>query len=705
MVIQFAMLLVTFLDIPVARQTIGFVYLSFVPGALILEILKWDSKSKLSFILYAIGLSIAFVMFVGALVNALFPFFGVSAPLSTPPLIVTIGTILLAASFVAYKRGSSAEANSVLNFHISLRQVLGIIFLSSIPLLAVFGAIYPSNLLLFIMIISIALLVVVSSFSKIIPSQLKPFVIFVIALSLLFQIPFLSQHLVGWDIFQEFYVFRLTQTNSLWNTALVSSAGEVVVYNGMLSVTVLPTVYSNLLNLSGEWVFRVVYLLFYSLVPLTMYQMYKQPYGKSVAFLAVFYFILFPRFYMEERRQIIGELFFVLLISLVLNTRISVRKKLLISIVFGAALVVSHYSIFYIFMFCALFALTMSTVEGKLRRPKRFKIESKKLINTTFLLIMLLFGISWYFYVTPDLGTNFLQVAKGMVTSITTDFGDLQARGSGVSDFVTPDFNSLSLTSMADVIINKVPYILVFVGFFALVKKFRILSLSSEYVYWLSANIIILLMLLVVPSFAPAFLPHRFYHISLIFLAPVCIFGGMTLLRLILKKFKKIKRKRSLILGVLSIFFIVIFFFKVGFIAEITNDTPSNISISFNRMKASNDPIMLDSLYSAYSPEEDMWSAIWLSKFPSNDSGIYADTIARKHVLVAYGMIVVDWDHNLHNDTIIIEDSYVYLRFFNSEGLINDNGVVKNATGIMDQLNSKAKIYSNGKSEIYYSLP
>ncbi len=702
LIVQVATFAVVFLNVPVLRAVLGFIYLSFVPGALILDISKLSSKNKLSFILLSIGLSIAFVMFFGALINTLLPLVGIMSPLSTLPLILLIGTALLVMSFAALKRDSSAEENSLPFSHVNLKQFLGVPLLFAIPVLTIFGAIYSNTLLLLVTVALTALLVAVSFVSKIIPTQLKPIVILVIALSVLFQISFMSPHLVGFDIYEEFYAFRVTQANSWWNPALNVSENEIVAYNGMLSLTVLPTVYSNWLNISGEWIFRFIYILFYSLVPLTMYQMYRQPFGKYVAFLAAFYFILFPRFYDEERRQIVGELFLVLLIFLILSPNISLQKKRVLAIVFGAALIVSHYSTFYIFLFCALFAWVMTTF---LRRPRLDGSEAraKRIVTSSLLLALLILGISWYTYVTPQLGNGFAQLATTIVRSFTGDFTSLESRGSGVSDFVAPNLGSMSWISQIDAIINKIPYVLIVAGFVAILRKFRGISLQPEYFHMVTVNMLILALVLTVPTLAPAFLPQRFYHISLIFLAPVCILGGAALLKLVMNPFKRIKKKKAIVFRILCIFFIVIFLFKVGFVSEITKDPPSNIALSFTRMQSSTNPAMLMSLYNAYSPEVDVRSAVWLSEFKGSTSSAYADDIARKHVVVAYGMIIVDWYHTLHNDTSIGKDSYAYLRCINVDGIIPDHGSATNGTELLNQLGSTNQVYSNGESAIYYS--
>lgn len=705
-----------FLNIPLLRQIFGFFYLSFIPGALTLDVLKFNSRDKLSFMLYSVGLSIAFVMFVGLFVNQLYPVLGISTPLSTLPLVVTIGTLLLAMSFAAQKRAGSARSSLSFSFT-SLRQFVGILLLFSLPFLAVFGAMYSSSLLLFALITSLVFLVAVSFFSRILPSQLKPIVILIIAISLLFQIQFLSPHLIGYDVYEEFYVFRLTQTNSVWNPNLPSLTIETNSYDGMLSVTILPTVYSNLLNLDSEFVFKVLYSLFYVLVPVAMYEMYKRPFGASVAFLAAFYFVLFPRFYQEERRQIIGELFLVLLASVILQSErvikdMSTRKKqfghTFLLIVFAAALVVSHYSIYYIFVGCILFAWFLPPVLEKLARAlrsNRLGMKSEKVVTSRFLFLVLVFGVSWYFFVSQTTGGNFLLTLRQLAQGFTTDFFNMRARGGTVSDFVSPNLNTISWVSQMDVIINKVPYILIIVGFVAIVYKFRRMSLGYEYLGILFANMTLLVMTFVIPAFAPAFLPQRFYHVSLLFLAPICIFGGVTLLGLILRPFKSIKRKSSLILRILCIFFIVVFLFKVGFVSEVANDTPVNKLVSFNRIKASNDSAVFAYLYEAYSPEEDVRSAVWLSGFKGSKSTVYGDYTALKHVVAAYGMIAFNWTNTLNNDTVIGSNSYVYLRFLNLKGLVDVDGAITNATGVLAKLGPMDKIYSNGNSEIYWSSP
>jgi len=710
-----AMSIMIYLDTPIARQIIVFVCITFIPGFLILRILKLDLKSRVNTVLFSVGLSIAFLMFVGLIVNELYPLMGVSEPLSILPLSVTIGIILLMMSFFSYRRDDLGCPFSLPN----RSQVSRALLLIGILPLAIFGALLTNSLILLLMVVVIAVLVVVTVLSRrLIPFELHTIVILVIALSLLFHAQFISKYLVGWDVFGEFYVFRLTNTNSLWNAAISLPDTALLDYNAMLSVTILPTIYSNLLNTQGEWTFKVVYLLLYSLVPLSLYQMYKKEFGKPAAFLSAFYFVLFPRFYSEERRQIIGELFLVLLMSSILNRNINPRKKQILLIVFGAALVVSHYSISYLFMFLAVFVWVFIHIMKKLS-PSKWKLWKRHTINASFVVLILILNLSWYTFLSTSISKDFFNFASHVATSFTTGFFSLETRGEEVSGFLSPGFSDLSLTYKTDYIVNKIPYFFIIVGSIVLIKKYSNARararrhIQLEYLPMVLASVSILFLALLVPAFAPGFLAHRFYHVSLLFLAPVCILGGEAFIRWIFQIFRahtfiNPNRAHSIRLCILCILFVAILLFKVGFIFEVIGDVPTSRSVSFTRMKTSHDPEIRARFYEAYVPEQDVYSAIWLSDMTGNNSKIYADLTASKHVLNAYGMMIIEWENLLHSNATIDSDAYIYLRYLNVHGILRDLGTEKlslsNITEVSYQLNWTNKIYSNGDSEIYLSF-
>ena len=79
------------------RPIAGFVYLTFVPGLLLLRILKVHKKSSVETVLYAAGLSLIFDMSAGFFINAVYPFIGIDSPITGYYIITAmlLGTVLL----------------------------------------------------------------------------------------------------------------------------------------------------------------------------------------------------------------------------------------------------------------------------------------------------------------------------------------------------------------------------------------------------------------------------------------------------------------------------------------------------------------------------------------------------------------------------------------------------------------------------------
>jgi len=69
-------------DIPIARQVLGFCYFTFLPRFIILKLLKVNKLNKVETILFSVGLSIAFLMIVGLLINEFSFVLGFPQPLS-----------------------------------------------------------------------------------------------------------------------------------------------------------------------------------------------------------------------------------------------------------------------------------------------------------------------------------------------------------------------------------------------------------------------------------------------------------------------------------------------------------------------------------------------------------------------------------------------------------------------------------------------
>ena len=338
-------------DVPVLRQTVGFVFLTFVPGMLILKILKIHNISIIESLLYSAGLSLVFVMAVGVVANFVLPPLGISHPIALAPLLVTFTVLFLILCFLVYVRdknfrpanpptedsGKVARPSFFANLNPYLLAIL-------LPLLAILGATlvnsYQNNTLLFALIFIVIVITGLVAFNKFIPPRVYPFMIFMMAIALIYQTTLISSNLVGSDIHMEYYFAKLVVENGLWNATIA------VPLNSCLSIVMLGPIYALLLNMDIVWLFKVIYPLFFCLVPLGLFYILRLQIKPRYAFLAAFFFISMPMFFMDMAqlaRQQVSELFFVLVILLLVGRKLTLIQRTTLVLIFGFGVVVSHY--------------------------------------------------------------------------------------------------------------------------------------------------------------------------------------------------------------------------------------------------------------------------------------------------------------------------------------------------------------------------
>ena len=107
-----------------------------------------------------------------------------------------------------------------------------------------------------ILIIIISMLPLIVMFSKDVKKEVYPFIIFICGISLLFHWSLISMNLTGGDIQYEYYFSNLVSTYGYWSPQLPNNL------NAMLSVIILPPIYSKILNINIVWIFYFVKDLF-----------------------------------------------------------------------------------------------------------------------------------------------------------------------------------------------------------------------------------------------------------------------------------------------------------------------------------------------------------------------------------------------------------------------------------------------------------
>lgn len=423
-------------------------------------------------------------------------------------------------------------------------------------------------------------------------------------------------------------------------------------------------------------------------------------------------------------RQEMAEFFYVLLILLMINREMKPMGKKVLIIIFSVSLIVSHYSVSYIYMFLILFAFFLlyseknTIIKAFLHNLRiRFNkfLENMKLLQYNnqveknhskygktiagiSVVLFFVMAISWYMYVSSSAPFKTLvHIGDHIYSSMFTEFFNPESRGSDILRiFGLKEWPSF-LHKISTNVFRATQFFIVVGVLRLLVGYDKRMKFSKEYTAMTFVNVILLFPCIVIPYFAGYLNMGRFYHIILIFLSPFCILGGETVFRAVFRLFKFISHftfsidnslyKKILVLTILIPYFL----FNTGFIYYVAGE-PASFSLDQERMKVSNDD-RIKRLFSLDRIDElDVFGAKWLSKTGNDEFRIYADRSAVLHVLTSYGMITTQ--NTISNTTKIHGDAYIFLMHYPTPE-------TQNITDIIPHLEKRDKIYSSGGCKIY----
>ena len=695
------------ITIPLIQQIIGFIYLTILPGAIILRIMRMHNQGSIITLLYTVGLSLTFNMFLGFLINLIYPTVGIAHPISPLPLFITWAVVLGLLCGGAYLR----DKNNSYPTDLKLAELLSpsVLVFILLPLLAIAGTqvvnYYNNNIVLLVLIALIALMAIVILTTKIIPTHIYPLAVFSIALALLWHSSLISGHLTGWYIFDEYYYYSLVVQNGIWDSTIPHT------YNAMLSVTILPAVWTFFLNMQGEAVFKVIYPVLYALVPMALYMIYDQQLGSKKAFASVFIFMSIFVFSLMTTlaRQMIGELFLVLLLMLIINKQVTDSKKFLF-ILFGAGLVVSHYSLSYIFIAYIILSLVFLSI---------YK-DSKSQITVYAVILFAVICLSWYVYISSSAPLNsVLSIGKDIYQHAITNF----------SDMFNTEATSILMQTVPNTIhlMNRIVYYLVF--FFTAVGALRLLpgrniNFTIEYLAFAFGSYALLAASIIIPFLSQSLSVQRIFHLSIMILAPFTILGIKDTIKLLGRLTRFSKPDIQNIFGkVPAILLLTLFFlFESGFVFEVVHDRWVNsLSLNLGHIEKNTRDIEIESkiaLRNMCPTEQEISSAEWLKNNKENESLVFAALYDyRVPSLEAYGLIPAKktFPIMLSDSNNGIGQGYIYLGYVNiiygyggtssafTKGSSSSKATLWDINELDPILNSSFKIYDNAASQIFFS--
>lgn len=692
------------LDIPFVRQVLGFFYLTFLIGYVLIRAFGLETSDKLDTLLFSVGLSISFLMFLG-LINNSFGLFGIiSRPLSTELLFITISLSFIVISLYGCLKNPDSNA-----FFSTKLKISNLVLYIAFPLLSTIAImlikVYNNNLLLLLVIILMSISFFFNILSK--SSSHYPFFLASIALSLLLITFLVSNYLNGFDVHYEYINFNITNDAAYWypkigqETFMRYHGFPIFISQSMLSDTILPTIFTRILNIEVTSIFNIIYPLIFSLTPLCLYQLFKRTWsGNRIAFLSVLFVICNSSFFdfRNNARQMIAELFFVLLFYVLLSKEMKPGNKWILLIFFSFGLIVSYYLLAYVFLFLIIFTWVLLKIINK-NYVSKIKFE--------FIAFFSVLSFCYYIYIAEGGFARFLLFISGVYNNLITEFFNYQSRGSAIVS-ATNILNAPSVLHQIGTLLFDATTFLILVGFVVMIIRRKIKRSDQEYTLLASLSMATLMMAVILPNFAYTIQMGKLYHIALLFISPLFVLGGKTIFSYVLKFFPlKEKKKKTCTFFLIMTLLVAFFLFQTGFVYEVMDDpTPSSISLSKYRMDE------LTRIELAVLDESNVYGAFWLAEYLGVNNGqIYSDIGSKYRVLISYMMDVNNTINLISNNTVFEPNSYVYLSGYNTlTGVLTydmrfTKEVNYNMTDFLvfdNKTSLNNRIYSNGACEIYH---
>lgn len=698
-------------NVPILREIITIPYLLFIPGVLILRIMRLHKLGDIETLLFGAGLSISSIMFIGFIMNTICPFFGIKNPFTLINLMIFFGVFILILCILAYLRDNDFEDSHLIEIDFTSPIFLA---LTIIPFLSIFGTYlmncYDINVLIIIQIILISIIPILVTFDKI-PKKLYPYAVFISAISLVYFTSLISSHVWGNDIQIEYYLADLVIKNSFWNPAIGHN------YNGTLSIVILAPIFSIISGLKLVWVFKIVYPFLYSLVPIGLYRIFQKQTSPKIAFLGVFYFIATFSFYTEMlalARQQIAEIFFVLLILLIFTNYIGKKRLSILFIIFSLSIAVSHYSLAYIYMIYAVlafivylmvknkyFVAVFNKIFGSFKNsliPNLKSLNLKQTINPVLILLFIIFTIVWYRYAGDSVLNSSLSSGTAIISTSITNSANIADKTYSQGLYIL--LNSYPWMHQITKIFHMLTILFSVIGIIVASLKLLKTKFENEFIVYSLIAVFISILAVTVPYFSAQLQTTRFYHINQLILSPFFIVGFIWILKKFIIK-KDFNYYKKIVAGFLVIFLL----FNSGLVYYFAGESGNSASlISF-------DPNFDFPRFN----NEEISSAQWLISKRTNNT-IYADQY-RKVLLGSFGLKnITNFDfknsESLKNTEslnldLIKENEYLYLGTTN---VMKNTLLIAYYNGVDYEfkdvnitifVSKRSNIYDNGGSTIY----
>ena len=677
------------LDIPFLRQILGFLFLAFLPGLLILQILKLNKIGFLEKFVLSWGLSISFLMFFGLLINNSLLGIGYKSPLSTISLLISFNIAFVVLAIIGY-RINKDQIFSLPTLNLSTSEKAFLIAPVMFPALSILGMhvmnTTDNNIILMFLLFLIPIYIVfVCFFNQKFSKRLYPVVIFLISISVLLLYMLRFPHIFGHDVHSEYYFFQITLDNLHWSVV------EHSALDACLSISILPTIFQSILNIDArEYFFKSIYISICSFLPLAIYIISKRYIDELYAFLASFFFISQIVFLTtaENPRTNVAVFFVALAVMVFFNDKINPLQRRILFIVFILSVVVSHYSTTYIFFVIILFSWLVIEIFSR-------RSVFKSSITLTIVLLFFALIFFWYSQVTVTSFNAGIDFVEETLSNLNTFF--IEESRSGKFKMLVGKELAYPVLSKINLAFTWGTFVLIGIGVLTMIARYKeMVALSNvkhkkpdflkdkfemEYLVMTLACAGLMVSMVALPYISKGYGIERLYSLMLVILSVCFVIGGI-----VLSKYFKLKPYLIILL-----ILVPYFLFWTGPMYQIFG---AHVSVNLNSGGKGYDR--------EYIHDSESCAAKWLMMNGEKNSMIYPTDVYGRQGLISQGKIS---SNRIDEDALSAHKKlkgYIYLCYNN---VVNGKLVVEgkscNMSEYPDSFIGKSKVYSSGCSEIY----
>ncbi|HII84311.1 MAG TPA: DUF2206 domain-containing protein [Methanobacterium subterraneum] len=679
-----------FFNVPFFRSFAAILLITFLPGFLIIKSLNLNMDG-IKIILLSIGSSLSFLMIYFVAFDYLSLSMGYLKPLSLIPVIVSLNVILVILTTIANRMDKDNEFNysviksnlkSNLKFSNSEKLLLipPIYFVALSFLGVYFMNYYNNNIIIVFLIVSIATyIILITYYSQKATNRLYLISIFLIGLSVIFLMPLRSIYITGADTNLEYYYFITTLSSSHW---VITGSTSL---DACLSISILPATYQILSNIKSEILFKFMFPIIISTIPLIIYIVSKKYLKNSYAFLAAFFFISQVLFInaAANTRTFMAILFVALIALVIFDDQIPDMKKMILFILFLFSCILSHYSTAYIIFAIFLISLMGMTIFSR-------KFESKSFLTVGVLVLFFCLIYFWYSQVTQEAFDSGVVFIVKSINNLNHMFIQ-ESQSSAIQTATGANLNQSNLTYKVNFILNWLVLSILSFGVLSMIVKFRyFISIFENRLNFLKSKIeplyfmivcacfAVLIIVFTVPQITKGYDMTRTYSLTLVFLSVVFIIGNIIIakiIKVVLKYLIKVNVNCEKTSYLLILIIILPFFFSVSGVNYVISGNPQSMIFSSSS----------DEYKSFYITDQESSSSKWINITMINRP-ILTDHWGRNRLVsqgeISFNRIVFFGEYKK------LSNVYLYLR---KNALTDYIGEYNNSSNI---------IYNSGDSEI-----